>query len=222
MDERSRTALIVGATGLVGAALIDILLEQDRYQEVISLVRRPSGKEHPDLREVVTDFDNLTPTDHLLKISHVFCCLGTTIKSAGSKEAFYNVDFNYVVNIARIAKNNGASQFNVISSLGANANSRIFYNRVKGEMQEALVKLDYNTLNIFQPSLLLGDRKETRIGENIGKIIVKLIKPVLVGPLLKYRGIHAQTVARAMFNVANEEDMGVHIYPSDLIAKMAE
>lgn len=215
-----KVALIVGATGLVGKACLYELLEQKEYIRVIAVVRRPMPVKHHQLHQVVVDFDNLEQYSEELKADDIFCCLGTTIKVAGSQENFRKVDFEYPVKVARIALQNGASQFLMVSAIGANSQSSVFYNRVKGDVEEAVSYLGYRSLHIFRPSLLMGDRKQVRIGEMIGKGIMTLIGFLFVGPLKKYKGIHGVIVARAMVKVALKEEKGRFIYESDRIAEI--
>ena len=215
----SRKALIVGSTGLIGGFCLQALLDNPNYSEVIALSRKPLLKTHRKLKTVITKFDNL---EHELSNRHaddVYCCLGTTIKKAGSQEAFKQIDLTLVVTVAELMRKQGAEQFLVISSLGADKNSKVFYNRVKGEMEATLQGLGYPSLCIIRPSLLLGPRKEFRLGEKIGMILTPVIKPFLMGPLKKYAPVEAEKVALFMVKMAHEEPItGVHVYESDLIS----
>ena len=221
MDKNVRSckkALIIGATGLVGCYCLEGLLASSRYNEVIALVRKSCNLDHPKLREVVTDFQNIGDLLSTVVVDDVFCCLGTTIKKAGSKESFRKIDFELVVNIAEIMRNLGAQQFLVISAMGANKESKIFYNQVKGEMEEALQMLEYPCLRIIRPSLLLGPREEFRLGEKIGIILTPLLNYILLGGMKLYRPVEAQTVAGFMVNIVSEgPHSGVHIYESDAL-----
>jgi uncharacterized protein YbjT (DUF2867 family) len=218
-NKMPRTALIAGATGLTGQQLLKQLLADARYAEVHALVRKHAFAPHTKLIEHVVDFAALPK---LPKVDDVFCCLGTTIKVAGSKAAFRTVDFDYVLNIARAAKKSGAQRFIVMSSLGANAKSGVFYSRVKGEMEEALRELDLAELHIFQPSFLVGERAESRPGERFGITALQIISPLLFGPARKYRAIEVTDVARAMISAAWLQKAGAHVYLSDEIQKMAD
>lgn len=213
-----RTALIAGATGLTGQRLLQQLLSDARYTQVHALVRKHAFAPHAKLTEHIIDFAALPK---LPKVDDVFCCLGTTIKVAGSKAAFRIVDFDYVVNMARAAKKSGAQRFMVMSSLGANAKSGVFYSRVKGEMEEALTALGFAELHIFQPSFLVGERAESRLGERFGVAAFKIISPLLFGPARKYRAIKAIDVASAMINAAWFQILGVQVYLSNEIQRMA-
>ena len=182
-----------------------------------ALVRRtPLLKNHRKLKEVITDFSNLDKTLSTVTADDVFCCLGTTIKKAGSQEAFRKVDLSLVVDVAKVMRKQGAEQFIVISAMGANSSSKVFYNRIKGEMEEALKVLGYPCVRIIRPSLLLGHREEFRLGERIGILMSPLWKLLLVGSLKKYRPVQADVVARFMVKVAHKEPVaGVHVYEND-------
>ena len=148
----------------------------------------------------------------------MYCCLGTTIKKAGSQEAFRTIDHTLVITIAELMRKQGAGQFLVISSMGADSNSKVFYNRTKGEMEEAVKEIGYPCLRILRPSLLLGKREEFRFGEKIGLILTPLLKPFLIGSLKKYAPVEAESVAHFMVKVATEQPIsGVHVYESGMI-----
>jgi len=211
-------ALIAGASGLVGGFLLRQLLEAPEYERVIVLGRRPLGLAHPKLVQVTADFTALEKITADLRCDDAFCCLGTTIKRAGSRENFRAVDHAAVLAFAWTARRNGAARFFVVTALGADARSRVFYNRVKGETEEALEVLDFKTLAIFRPSLLLGPRTEKRLGERVGAAVMWLADPLLLGSLRKYRAIQAEVVARAMLRCSfGRNGQGVLIFPSDEI-----
>lgn len=214
-----KTALIAGASGLVGRQCLDLLLAaDDRYAQVISIGRRLLPIEHPRLQQRVVDFDDLERERLHLIADDVYCCLGTTIRQAGSQEAFYKVDYTYVVKLAALLAANFASQLLVISALGANAQSRVFYNRVKGEMEEAVKKTPFRAIHLFRPSLLLGERPQPRLGERMASIVMKVLQPLLIGPLRVYRPVTARAVAQAMLDAARQDGGGVRTYSSDVIA----
>jgi uncharacterized protein YbjT (DUF2867 family) len=213
-----KTALLAGATGLIGSQLLPLLLESERYSKVVVVGRRALPLTHPKLVQVVTELDHLERVRLQLIADDVFCCLGTTMRQAGSKEAFYKVDFLYVVTFAALAAGNFASQLMVVSSLGADAEATIYYNRVKGEMEEAVKRAPFRAIHIFRPSLLLGARAQPRVGERLGAGLLRVLRPLLVGPLRTYRPIAAATVARAMLRAAEEDGGGIRVHESAEIA----
>lgn len=217
----SRTALIAGASGLVGRYLLDMLTGAEEYDRVVAVARRPLEVEHPKLVEVVGNFDALDQLPEPLRGDDAFCCLGTTRKRAGSREAFRTVDHGAVLAFAWAAQRGGARRFFTVSAMGANAASRIFYNRVKGETEEALQVLGFDTLAIFRPGLLRGPREEFRLGERVGAVALGVVEPLLVGGWRKYRPIHAATVARAMVRASfGRGAQGVLTFESDEIADL--
>lgn len=209
-----RTALIAGASGLVGGHLLRRLLDAETWDRVVSLGRRTLDLDHPKLEQVLADFDHLDALD-FPESDDAFCCLGTTIKKAGSEEAFHRVDYDYVLDFARRANQHGATQFLVVSALGADAGSRLFYNRTKGEMEEAVAALDFESVQIVRPSLLLGERDVDRPKERLAEIVSKPLRPLFSGPLRKYHPIHADVVAAALVNAAQQGRPGVRIFESD-------
>lgn len=207
----SKTALLAGATGLVGQELLGLLLASDRYNKVVAITRKPLSVQHPKLRNVVADFSSVTAQDPQWKADDVFCCLGTTIRKVKTKEAFRQVDFEYPLQLARVSHELGASQFLLISALGANAQSSIFYNRVKGEVENAISYVGFASTHFFRPSLLLGNRSEARSGEDAAKVFYKLFGFLIPK---KYQGIEAIKVARAMLVNAEREDKGIFFHES--------
>lgn len=207
-----KTALLTGATGLVGKQVLHNLLDSDDYKEVKVLTRRATGIKHEKLTEVLFDFDN--PDASLVKADDIFCCLGTTIKKAGSEEAFRKVDFLYPVQVGRAGKLNGAEKYLIVTAMGADPKSVIFYNRVKGEVEKELTDLRFTTFHILRPSLLLGDRGETRFGEKIGEVLARIVNPIMVGPLKKYAAIESEKVANAMVRFARLPEKGLFIHDS--------
>jgi uncharacterized protein YbjT (DUF2867 family) len=215
-----KTALLAGATGLIGSNLLPLLLDSERYSKVIVVGRRPLPQVHPKLVQVVTELDQLEQYRLKLIADDVFCCLGTTMRQAGSKEAFYKVDFLYVVQLAALAASNFAAQFMVVSSLGANAESAVYYSRVKGEMEAAVRQTLFRAIHIFRPSLLLGERAAPRLGERVGAALLTLTRPLLRGPLLKYRAVTGAAVAAAMLRAAEEDGGGIRLHESAELVSM--
>ncbi|MBA4136591.1 MAG: oxidoreductase [Opitutus sp.] len=212
-----RTALLAGASGLVGRYVLDQLLGTPDYARVVALVRRPLEVEHPKLVEIVASFDALDQLPEPLRGDDAFCCLGTTMKRAGSREAFRAVDHGAVLAFAWAAQRGGAKRFFTVSAMGANAESRVFYNRVKGETEEALGVLGFEALGIFRPGLLRGPREEYRFGERLGVAVLALADPLLVGSWRRYRPVHAAVVARAMVRTSFGQARGVLTFGSDEI-----
>ena len=209
-----KTALLLGGSGLTGGHCLDYLLNDAHYKQVTALVRRPLPVEHPQLIQHQVDFNQLDGCLADIKFNDVFCCLGTTIKKAGSQKAFYEVDFTYPAEIAKLSLANGAEQFMLISALGANPGSSIFYNRVKGEVEEAIARLGFKGFYIFRPSLLLGKRQERRPAEKLGEKFFRLFSFVFKGGLQKYKPIESRAVAFAMVAVAKEYPLGKRIIES--------
>ena len=207
-----KTALIVGATGLTGTALTSQLLKENYYDKVKIVVRKPVALEHPRLEQIVCDFEHL-PEDKMTADDY-FCCLGTTMKKAGSKAAFEKVDFEYPLKTAQIAKNNAAAQFIIITAIASDPNSKIYYSRVKGRIEEALKEMQFPNLVILRPSFLFGDRKELRIGEKLGIALARLFEPLIPR---RYRGVEASRVAAAMSNMAKKGLRGVQVFESEEI-----
>jgi uncharacterized protein YbjT (DUF2867 family) len=206
-----RTAILAGTTGLIGSQVLELLLITDAYDQVIALSRKPLTTSHPKLTNLVLDFDSLEAHAAELRGDDVYCCLGTTLKQAGSKEAFQKVDCTYPVSLARITKNQGARQFLIVTALGADKHSTIFYNRVKGEVEEAVRSIDFEALHIFQPSMLLGPRAEERSGERIGQAVMKALGFLIPR---KYKAIDSLKVARAMVTVAGRNLKGIFVHAS--------
>ncbi|MBX2896466.1 MAG: oxidoreductase [Cyclobacteriaceae bacterium] len=209
----ARTALVAGATGLIGNQLVQLLLPDAAYQRVIALSRKPLAITHPKLENVLLNVEEWAKLNSL-QADDIFCCLGTTIKQAKTKAAFRKVDFDYPVEVAKALKQNGAENFLLVSALGADKNSRIFYNQVKGEVEAAIIEINYHATYVFRPSLLLGDRKEQRSGEDAAKVFYKIFGALIPQ---KYKGIDAQKVARAMVAEAKSGKQGLQVYESAVL-----
>lgn len=200
-------ALVLGATGLVGKALVNQLLDDVRYQSVTCLLRKPLpqhlfNSSNQKLQPIVIDFNQLEDYQGYFGAAHVYVCLGTTIKQAGSRSAFRRVDFEYVHIAAQLARAQRALSFVWISSVGADAKSRNFYLRVKGELENAIMGMTgLNNASGVRPSLLLGERQDFRLGEQIGMQAAKFFAPLLTGKFAKYRPVHAADVAAQMIRL---------------------
>lgn len=192
--------MVLGATGLTGNLVVEKLLARPEVASVVAPVRRSLELAHPKLQQQVIGFDEMGAHAQLFEVDALVCCLGTTIKTAGSREAFRKIDYGYALTAARLARTAGARALLLMSAVGAAANSKVFYNRVKGELEEAVRALNYPYLSIYHPSLLLGNRQEHRSAESLGMRLMPMLNLALVGPLSKYRAIEAVSVAAAMVN----------------------
>lgn len=211
-DMNDRIAIVAGATGLVGGLLVEELLARQDWARVLTVGRRKIGREHPKLEERVVDLASLEEGGALPRADAAFCCLGTTIKKAGSQQAFRAVDLDAVAHFARAAKSGGTQRFFVVTALGADPRSRVFYNRVKGEAEQALRQVEFATLGIARPSLLLGERAESRPGERVAIVLSRALRPLL--SLLPARPIEARAVARALVAMAGSERTGAYVCSS--------
>ncbi len=206
-----KIALLAGGTGLIGSQLLRYLVDDPRYSSVKCLVRSELRLSHPKIEIIQTDGGNLDEMAPALKADDVFCCLGTTMRKAKTKDAFRRVDFDYPLHLAKLTKAMGASQFLLVSSLGANASSSVFYNKIKGEVEDAIAAVGFDTFHIFRPSLLLGPRKEERAGEDGAKLFFKLFGFLVPK---KYKAIDSGKVAKAMLALAGKETKGRFIHES--------
>lgn len=208
-----KTALVAGATGAVGRALVYQLLEDNTYTKIVVIVRRAFPVKHPKLEVIETTFTQIEKLS--VQADDVFCCLGTTIKIAGTKERFYQVDHEYVYTLAKVMKQLGASTFVLVSAMGASVRSSIFYNKVKGEIERDVMALGYRGCIVVRPSLLLTGRAEFRAGEAIAQFIMKYASVLFVGPLKKWRAIKVEQVAKAMRYYAALGKSGNEIIEND-------
>lgn len=208
----SKTALVIGATGLVGAELVRQLLDSPHYKQVIALVRRALPLEHPKLRQEIFDFDH--PDAAKVHGDDLFCAMGTTLAKAGSKEAQYKIDCTYPVEVGKIARANGVKRYLLVSSIGADARSGNFYLRTKGDLEETIAGLGFEAFVSARPSFLLGDRQEFRLGEKIGIVLVEAFRFMIPK---KYRGIQAAQVAAALIAWANQDFTGIQYLESDAL-----
>ncbi|GAB2761887.1 NAD-dependent epimerase/dehydratase family protein [Salinimicrobium soli] len=216
-----KTAIILGATGLTGGYLLDLLLKDENYSTVKLFSRSSVEKGHPKIEEHLIDLFELEKYQSEFEADEVFCCIGTTQAKTPDNETYRKIDYGIPVTAANLSRQNNIQKFLVISALGADADSRVFYNRTKGEMERDVLKENLPETYIFQPSLIGGDRKEKRTFESIFKKIMKVGDHLLIGPLKKYRSIHPQTIAEAMVIVAQKGYDSSRI-PSDEIKKIAK
>ncbi|MBZ0243775.1 MAG: oxidoreductase [Bacteroidales bacterium] len=210
IQKKDLTAYIAGATGLTGGLLLKLLLDNPAFSSVVALLRTPLLFSHPKLVQQIIDFDQPQSAD-FEGGDYFFCCLGTTIKKAGSQEKFQQVDLHYVDMLAKFSADAGFSSFAVISSVGANKNSGNFYQRTKGLMEEAVSQYSFDKVLIFRPSLILGPRKEFRFGEAFAASIMKVFSPLMVGSLKQYKAIQASVIARNMLEESLAKKSGTYI-----------
>ena len=217
--KNKKTAIVIGATGLIGKQLVKLLINDSAFYKIKVFVRRESGVSNPKIEEHIIDFNELASSKDEIKGDILFSTLGTTIKQAGSKEKQYLVDFTYQYEIAKIASENGVKNYTLVSSSGANSKSKIFYSRMKGELDDAIKELSFSKIRIFKPSLLMGQREEKRMGEKIGE---KVLKVVTIIPFLKkYKAIKGKEVAQAMINIENDSNESpILTYELDEIFKL--
>jgi len=215
-----KTALLVGGSGLVGGFCLQALLDEPAYGRVVSIARRELPVAHSKLVQKILPFEAVASLD-LPPIDDVFCALGTTIRKAGSQAAFRRVDYEYPLAVADHALKFGASQFVLVSSIGADAKSKNFYLRTKGELEDALRRLPFQALHIFRPSLLLGKRDEFRFAESLGIWVGRLLQFTMAGPLRPYHPISAMTVGRAMVAAAKSSSEGIAVWTYEEIKKLS-
>lgn len=220
---QAKTAVLLGATGLTGSHLLQLLLEDDRYAKVRAIVRKPLQQAHPKLEVKVIDFRNKAAFREAIGTGDIiFCCIGTTMKNVkGDKTLYRQIDYDIAVHAAEYGAESGFSDYLLISAIGANANSSNFYVRLKGETENAVRAFPYKTVYIFRPSLLMGDRKESRTAEKIFQAIMPAFSFLLTGRLQKYRPVHIATLAKAMLNAPFTNHKGVHTEEYQQIKNLA-
>jgi uncharacterized protein YbjT (DUF2867 family) len=216
-----QTAVVIGATGLTGSTLVTLLLHDPHFSKVRVLLRSPSFKQRPGLETVLVDFNDEESLSEALQGDVLFCCIGTTIRKAGTKERFREVDFEIPVRCATMARRHGIQQFLLISASGANPHSRHFYMRTKGEVEQAVEKLGFPSLHIFRPSILLGIRRGFRLTEWLATVLFMVFYFLWQGRWRKYRPVKAANVARAMLSASKKAPDGTHIYEYDAIKDLA-
>lgn len=202
---KMKKALVFGATGFTGSYLLKELLSDDQYSQVTVVVRNEPGMTHPRLRVLKGDYDALPSLEGALIADEVFIALGTTKKKNPDRRLYYQADHDYPVLAAKMARDHGAQSVFLVSAVGANEHSGIFYVRTKGETERDIIALGFPHTHIFRPSLIMGNRKEHRTLEKLSSKIWPLFQPLLAGRLSRYRGIHAQDIAKAMHRTAQEE-----------------
>ena len=208
-----QTAVIIGASGLIGSYLVEEMLKDDRFGIVRVLVRRGLAFNHPKLQQELVDFNDINDyTNKLGKGDIIFCCIGTTQKKVkGDRAAYEKIDHDIPVNAARIGSTQGYKKFLIVSSVGADPSSTNFYLQLKGKTENAVKQFAFDTISIFRPSMLLGKRKERRPAEKIGQVLMQVFSFMLIGSLNKYHPIKARDVAKAMVAESKQTQPGIHI-----------
>jgi uncharacterized protein YbjT (DUF2867 family) len=215
-----KLAIILGATGLTGGQLLNYVLSDSYYEKVLVFGRRPLGINHPKLEEHILDLFQLRNKEEIFKSDVVFCCVGTTKAKTPNKATYKDIDYGIPVAAAELSKKNNIQCFVVMSSLGANANSPIFYNRIKGEMELAVLALEIPQTYVLQPSLIMGKRNEFRLGEALFKGLMHFINPLLIGQFRRYQSIQSTTLALAMAVLPKSIRLS-GIIPSNIIKDIA-
>jgi uncharacterized protein YbjT (DUF2867 family) len=203
--------LVVGSTGLIGSAFLNLIRKDQSTGKVLALTRRaiPDIENVTHIHQEIIDFENLDKYQHLTAARTLVCSLGTTIKKAGSKEKFRQVDYQLPMDIATFASENGCKIFILISAVSANPDSPVFYNKVKGELERDIQKLPFKAIHIIRPSMLMGDRQEFRVGEEIGKLLIQPFSFLIPD---KYKPVHVDVIARKIKTLLNDDTSGTHIY----------
>ena len=215
-----KTALVFGSSGLIGNQLVDLMIKDNNYNKIKLFVRSEPKTDSSKLEIIKTDFNNLENHKDSIKGDDCFFCIGTTRKNTPDKDKYIEVEYNLPLEIARIAKLNFINNFIYISSLGANSNASSLYLKNKGQAEQELIKLNFSNLSIFRPSILLGNRKENRVGEKIGIFVMKTLSPLMLGNMKKYKPIKVESVAKAMIKVA-EKDYQQTIFESDKLIEIS-
>ncbi len=212
-----KKAIVIGSTGMVGTQLIKLLIENEEYSEIVSLVRRSGGVKHPKLKEEIINFDKPEEWKNLVTGDVLFSTLGTTIAQAKTKENQFKIDYTYQFTVAEVAAKNGVSNYVLVSSAGASSKSAVFYSKMKGELEDAVQKLPFEIISILRPGQLDGNRTEKRVGEKIGLAVMYFLNK---GGLFKrFRPIVAVQVAKAMINAASKKTSAS--YTLDEVHKLA-
>lgn len=217
----SKKALIAGASGLIGSELIQILLKQPEYSEIVVFVRKELPLKDPKLKQIVIDFDDMVNYSNEITGDAVFVCLGSTKKKTPDKTLYWKIDHDYPMQLAQIAKQNNVEQFHLVSSIGADAKSDNFYLKMKGQTMADIETIGIKSLYIYQPSLITGARKEFRLIEKLATGIMKMIDPLLTGSWKRYRSIPAKNIAQAMVNRSLKNETGTFIYTTEKIKELA-
>lgn len=217
-----RSAIVAGASGLVGERVLRRLLAGGSYDRVVAFVRGPINMSHKKLEQRTVDYERMGRMSAFPRAEDVFCCLGTTLRKAGSQEAFRKVDVEYVARLAEVSVRSGAAGFLLVSSVGADSQSRNFYLHCKGEAEDMVRTLPFKGVHIFRPSFLVGDRRERRTGEAVATFAARVLSVGMIGPASRYRPIRADDVAKAMVAVALDAVPGLHVYEARAMQDLAD
>ncbi len=215
-----KTAIILGATGLTGGLFLNKLLNDERYDQIIVFSRKSTGIKHKKITEYQGNIINLDSFEKEFYADEVYCCIGTTAKKTPDKSLYKKIDIGIPVTAAKLCKKNKIDTFIVMSSLGANSKSTVFYNKIKGVMEEEVLKEGIPFTYILRPSIILGNRNENRLGEDMGKIMMRFFQFLMIGKIRKYRPIEANKIARTMIYLANAKT-DLQIIESDRIEELA-
>ena len=217
----TKKAIIVGASGLIGSKLLDVLLNQPEYDQVLSIGRKKIKSRNTKLEQIVVEFDDIEDHEDQIKGDVIFCCLGTTRRDTPDLNDYRKIDHDYPLRLAEIALRNGIEQYHLVSAMGARSDASNFYTKIKGDTEDDLKKVGLKGLFIYQPSLLIGHRNKPRVMETIAVWVMKIVSPLMLGDFKKYRAIQALDVAKAMYKQSLKNKTGVFTYTSDKIKKRA-
>lgn len=215
------SVILVGSSGLIGSNLLSELIQSEAISEILLLVRRSTDVSSSKVKELIVNFEKPNSYSIDIQADIIYSCLGTTKSETPNSSLYRQIDLEYPLNLAKLGQKNGVAQFHIISSLGADAGSSNSYLKLKGELEQGLKKLSMSSLHIYQPSFLIGERKKDRLADKIMKPVFRLIDPLLIGPLKKYRSIKAADVARVMLNQSIKDLKGTFTYPSIKIQELA-
>ncbi len=221
MSTKKSHALVLGASGLVGLHTTKMLLQQNTYDIIYAVSRRGIPFEHERLIQIHADYDTIESKLKDIPIYHIFSCLGSTAKKTPDKENYFKIDYEYPMKVARLALKNGATKFTLVSAIGANANSGNFYVGMKGKLEESIIKLNFDETHIMRPALITGERPDSRPTELFATWLFKVLNPLLIGGLKKFRSIPGKTIAQALVNTAKVNQQGVYTYNTAQIKELA-
>jgi len=221
MKDKTTTALVLGASGMIGLQVVHLLLANPAYSKVYAVTRKKLNFSHDKLENIIADYDSIDPLIEDLLVDQLFSCLGSTQKKTPNRKIYYQIDHDYPLKVASLLKKNGCESVAIISSMGAHPNAKNFYLRMKGETDRDLIQIGFSATHTFRPSLLIGDRQESRFAEDLFGLLFKGLNLLLWGPLKDYKSIYGKDVASAMMSAINNHTSGVHIYKTSRIKNLA-